>query len=785
MATRYSVDDLVFLRESPLCLRPNNLPPAEEWMGPPPETFRNNQGNKATGADRNRNNDNTLLEQTNRRPGVDRHMSRNSANPEDIILAPPRTNFSSATLSRGSKPFDNDKPLKDIDSRDRFAFRARNGDSEINGGFRDRDRDRDQGRDGRNNFRRRGDGAEQDSDGGWSTVKPRKSFGHEGAERFHGRMGDRPDRFADRRTRDPEERENNERPRRNFGEFSKEKDGDDGDKPRRNGLNRNRSDQPWTRESGDPPPPRERFDRTKSWRDRGADDQSADLHHDKPRERAYDRRWDRDRDHRQEREPEWLDQPLEEQSQTHTQEDFKKFMESMKGGKTAKPEAIREPAVESPIEQAKVKSAPSIEMDTDKFFAAFGQKAGAEKSGNETVMESPKPTSKPKSGSRFQNFFSTQEESRRQTEPPTPAAAPAPANEINPLLAMAGVGVGAATGTQPDSSEKVAFQALLQKLQKQSLQTSTPPTGGFSEPPPPNQDFGPKSAVASPGPFPSFGQERRDEAFARGIPLQNPEIQAPRPQQNTQFAAMRPEQQMLHELIGHRHHNQAQSPSRVDQPPSRNSSSNAEFLMTLMQSARSAGPAALGTEQLTMRMPQPSRPAQIPPTPDRETDYQRERSTSQHQGGRPTGLPGFFDEPLIHHREPEGRPQPTQILQRPGPPGLEQMHPNAWMPSGGQQLPPPGRPMIPPPGLTANPRSGPMPGAAFPPNFPMGGFPPPDAMAGPPRNMGPPPGFYSGPPPSYMPPPAMGGFQGPDAIGFGFDGRGMPPPGAGGPFRRN
>ena len=34
-----------------------------------------------------------------------------------------------------------------------------------------------------------------------------------------------------------------------------------------------------------------------------------------------------------------------------------------------------------------------------------------------------------------------------------------------------------------------------------------------------------------------------------------------------------------------------------------------------------------------------------------------------------------------------------------------------------------------------------------------------------------------------MPPPGMG-FQAPEALGFGFDGRNMPP-GAGGPFRRN
>ena len=200
---------------------------------------------------------------------------------------------------------------------------------------------------------------------------------------------------------------------------------------------------------------------------------------------------------------------------------------------------------------------------------------------------------------------------------------------------------------------------------------------------------------------------------------------------------------MLNELLGPRHPGPAQGPPRTEQPPSRVNNSNAEFFLTLMQGSR-------GTQDLPrndqppMRMPQPSRPAQIPPTPDRELDFQRERTGPQHPAGRPAGLPSFFDEPPMHHREQDNRPQqPTQILQRQqGPPGLEQMHPN-WMQTGGPQVPPPGRPMIPPPGLANNPRSAPPPGI-FPPNFPMGAFPP-DGMAGPPRNMPPPPGFFGGP----------------------------------------
>ncbi|KAI0132070.1 hypothetical protein BJ170DRAFT_229500 [Xylariales sp. AK1849] len=817
MATRYSVVDLLHLRDSPLCIKPNTLPPAEEWMGPPPETLNggNRQGTGRTGTDRTRNNDNSLLDQTNRRPGLDRHVSRNSASgspslpyplpdadltidPEDIILGPPRTAFSSSTLSRGSKPFDNDKAFKESDARDRFATFRRNGDGDTER-FRDSDRTRERG--DRTNFRRRGE-ADQDSDG-WSTVKPRKSFGHEGAERFHrpdrfgGSGGGGGDRGGERRPRDNHQEDNGDRPRRsNFGEFSRDQEGDEGERPRRNGLNRNRSDQPsWARgNNGDdePPPTRERFDRAKSWRERDRDQQHGD---DKPRDRNADRRWDRDQ--RQEREPEWLDEPAEDKPQGHTVEDFQKFMETMKASKNADAKPEQPTAIDTSArvsvfeaEKPKLKSAPAIERGPDKFFANFAPTPSADVS---KPLETPKESApaKAKTGSRFQNFFSNAQEDRRTTEPPTPAVAPPPPpQEPNPLLAFANLGAnaghGAGPGNQPDTTERVAFQALLQKLHigKQSLTGNTPPSGGF--PAPPGLNMGSKEPVASPGSFPPFGQERRDEPVHRGPPMMSQEMHVPRPQQqNNQLPPIRTEQQVLQELIGQRYPMPNQVSGRADQSQSRNSNSNAEFLMTLMQSARNVPGPPRAEEHI--RMPQPSRPAQIPQTQEREQDYQRERSSSQHQG-RPQGLPSFFDETQLHHHEQDNRrQQPTQILQRQGPPGLDQMHPN-WMQGGSQQLPPgPGRPMIPPPGLAGNPRINPMPGV-FPPNFPMGGFPP-EGMAGPPpRNMVPPPGFFGGgPPPGFMPPPGMGaGFHhGPqEALAFGFDGRGMPPPGAGG-FRRN
>ncbi|KAI1815162.1 hypothetical protein GGS20DRAFT_358453 [Poronia punctata] len=788
MAIRYLPEVLIHLRDSPLCVKPANLPPAEEWMGPPPDSFRNNQGNKV-GAERR--NDANLLEQGNRRPGIDRHISRNSANPDEIVLGPPRMMFNSATSLRNTKLHESDKFAKDGDARDRFQFRNRNGETDANDQrFRERDV--------KGNFRRRGDGDDSD---GWSTVKPRKSFGAEGAERFHGRMGDRPspgtpERFGgDRRQREGDDRDNNiDRPRRNFGDLVREREGDEGDKLRKNGLNKPRSDSLWNRdntETSQPTQPRERFDRTKSWRDRT--DDNAESLVDRSSQRQFERRWDRDRDQRQEREPEWLDDPSDDRGQAHTQEDFKRFMENMKA-KTSASRTEAGPSLGHDLlsgqdraeadapKPAAAKPTQAIELGTDKFFAAFAQTTTLERTTIDIANENVAPTPKPKSGSRFQNFFSSQEHSRTIPEPSSPAPPPVPAPVANPLLALAG---SPKAGAPHDTAEKVAFQALLQKLQKQTLQATTPPSAGFTDSTP-GHDYGRKNVMVSPGPaFPPYGQEHREDPVARAPP-QMQEIHAPPPHQNAQFPPMRTEQQLLQELIGQRHPSQNSGGQRPEPPSSRSSNPNTEFLVSLMQGGRSM-PDPPRNEQLVMRMPQPSRPAQIPPTPDRETDFQHERVSSQHQGNvRPSGLPGFFDEQPLLRQDREHRPQPTHILQRPaqGPPGLvEQLPPANWMPPAGPQLPIPGRPMIPPPGLPGSQRVMPPPGNY--PNFPMGGFPPDAMNAPPPRNMAPPPGFFNGPPPPFIPHPALGGFQGPESLGFGYDGRGMPPPGAGAPFRRN
>ncbi|KAK4235513.1 hypothetical protein C8A03DRAFT_36640 [Achaetomium macrosporum] len=819
MAGRYSAEFLLHLRQSPLCVKPPNLPPPEEWMGPPPETIRNQQ---KTANDRTKGGDSLLVNQDNRRGPHDRSGPRNAANPDELILGPPRTSFASATSIRNPRPGDVEKGFRDSerqDRADRFNFRNRANDSESGG-----DRFGRNARDDRNNgFRRRGD-QDQDSEG-WSTVKPRKSFGHEGTERFHGRMGGvgAGDRFGgrdDRRLRDRDDRESGDRQNRNrnFDHRLRDQDGDEPDTTRRNGLARGKSDS-WFKENptsnGNDAPmsQRERIDRVKSWRDRDPEDKPNDRQGDR-NDRNYERRWDRDRQARVENDPEWLDEPAEEKAQGHTEEDFKKFMEEMKaakGGTATKPEekptmTFNKPATSTAAEvEEKVVSAPAMDQGPDKFFATYGSTTIDASAASAEAKDAAK--ARVGKSSRFMAFLAPQDDSRAKTEPATPAAGMQPGDK-------------ATAPSQQRDAEKEAFALLLQKLQRSGIgsapQSSGPPAqtapNKFREPQ--FQELQQKSAVASPEPFQQYGNnDRRDDPRMRQHSIHD--ILSPRPVglPGPPPPATRPEQ-ALQDLLAQRHHIPNQTNARAAQNVAA-VNRNTEFLMGLMQSHRDA-PEPPRTEQLLLRMPQPTKQVSLASVPDREQDYPRERSASQRQPLRGQGgPPGFLDDNQFRHGDIETRPppQPTQILQRPPPPpGLDhQMHPflmGGANPAATAQMPPQ-RPMIPPPGLLNNgPRNVPMPGM-FPPNFPpphahghggpggpgsfapgpphpahAGGPPPPDGLVGPPpppgpqRSMQPPPGFFGGPPPpGFMPPPGMAGggrFQGPD---------GPQPPNAGpGPF---
>jgi hypothetical protein len=458
-------------------------------------------------------------------------------------------------------------------------------------------------------------------------------------------------------------------------------------------------------------------------------------------------------------------------------------MESMKGNKTGtakteeKPAAVAEPPASGSffeLDQPKVVSAPALEAGPDKFFAAFGN--GLDVSNAATDVQKEAAKAKGGKPSRFTSLFKTQEDNRGKTEPPTPAAAaPPPQQQQLPN--------GTNTTCQQSDADKAAFAVLLQKLQRQTLAQSPPGSGSKTQEQSNPHEMRQKSAVASPDPFQQYGVDVREDPRLRVASHPVQDVLTPRPLPPSQPpSASRPEQ-ALQDLLAQRQLAPSQGSGRMEQQNPGTANSNTEFLMRLMQSARNA-PEPPRTEQLLVRMPQPQKQVQVPNISDREPDYQRERSASQrHLRGQ--APPSFLDDQFL---PPEGdnRPQPTQILPRPPPPGLENPLHAFPMGNGGQM--PPQRTMIPPPGLMNNHRNVPIPGL-FPPNFPPGAFPPPDGMVGPPpRGMQPPPGFFNAPPPpGFMPPPGAGGFPGPDSLGYGvqFDGRGMPPPGAGAAFRRS
>jgi hypothetical protein len=707
---------------------------------------------------------------------------------------------SSTSIRNANKTLDSpDHPLtRDADSRDRYNFRGMK-----------RDTENEQLRDMRGHSlrTRRADG-DADSDG-WSTVKPRKSFGTEGAERFNGRMG--VDRHRDDgRFKDREDRDTKDRPHRGFDNFTRDRDADHDQErdTRRNGAGRGRNES-WFRTDHDgPPTPRDRnstgdrfTDRNRGWREKDRDDRVGDRgdnRHDRG-DRRWDRDRDRDRDNRQEREPEWMDEPAGERSQAHTQEEFQKWKEQMQGkDKAGSAKPLAEEKVDAGgsfgLEKLKVDTPLAIDTGPDKFFGMWA--AQKDENGLDSGIEAKKEgVTKSKTAgkaSRFTSFFAPQEDpARRQTESNPPASG-APAEGLGALF----------QNTTPDSREKAAFAELLQKLKGQPLPGSgtTSPANAQQQPKPPAPDKPQSNPILSPEAFQQYRPERQEESRSATRNSQPALQDLLNQRQGTgSQPAVRPEQ-MLHELVGQRQNALSQSSVRPDLPQSH---SNTEFLMNLMQGAKAA-PEPQRTEQLLLRMPPGQKPmdrqiqqqimeAEI----QREAAAQRERSASQRQA-RPQLPPGFFEDPSTFQRGPppqhERQPQPTQILQRAPPPGLDQMPP-AWAQQSGLQGPPQ-QPMrhhiAPPPGLGGagpemrNRLPPPMQQQMFPPGFlPPGisGFQGADVM-GPPR-MQPPPGFYA-PPPGFLPPGMNGGFQGPEGMAFGgvgpFDGRGPPPPQ--GAFRR-
>ncbi|KAI9858010.1 MAG: hypothetical protein M1824_004475 [Vezdaea acicularis] len=715
MNGRYTTEQLLRLKKSPLAQKPDRLPPIEEWM-PQQDTVREPQRKQLgprSSFGRANTEDPAALDGASRRPAIfeTRHVSRGSSTvPEDIILGPPKTSFQSAVSSRTFG-----KALESPDRR-----RAGTLDEEPNAQdrqairemfFRDRpDREGEKSKDTKAGVLSNRRSGREDTDG-WTSVRPRKSFGHEDE--------DKPTRHGGNR----ESREIKDRTTRSFDHFSRDREREaEKDSPaRRNGAGRARNEVSWFREN----------------------DHQTTREREPQKEGARDREWrDKDRRHevgrengeRVEKDPEWMATSLpEEKKEAHTAEDFQRWKERMKaltGGpveKKPKPEESTSGVFRTVSGPAKLstKDDNPIIMDTsnDKFFGIWGEPRQTDE---QSTLEAQQPSSRKETSkagaakaSRFTSFFTPQDEVRHKLgvqiqHEPQPLQHPAPDRDssadqegfqrVMQMLGATNIGSGNST---PQVNPSQQSQPPGSKMPSSQAQANGPPqddtrhSRGFQE------LFLSQQAQAS-------GGSNRDSEFLFGL-MQS----RPKPGQNEQRG--------------------------ISQPSFQN---------------QDEGMHPYGGRQATSGAKPPSPPRGQQPLPGFFDDPSIHEMNRRHPGSAPS----------------QPNPTPTAILQRP-PPGLEQI-PSGWPPSQipppqQRHIPPPpglsnarGGPFPPFP---------PPPPGMFPQD--MGHLPP--GMPPPFFGMnGPPPG-YPPIPYGMMPPGQQGRPQGPPFDMFAAEGTGGrgPPPG--------
>ncbi|KAF3384644.1 hypothetical protein F1880_002435 [Penicillium rolfsii] len=734
MARRYEIDELLWLRSSPLVAKPPGLPPIEEWMPQPDPTTQNKQR-----PSRDPNNPSETT--TNRRPSFfeARHISRGS-NSEDIILGPPKTAFASSRIGGvGKGSFDLvDRSVRPGDSdekSDRFNFRDKF--------FKDKD------------------------------APERESERRDGKPAgLNGRRGEREDWNAGRTPRrglgaDEQDR----KPRRN-GEFDRWENRENARDSNNDRAIRDRDGRPTPKK--DVQPGRAKFEG--SWfRDEGTQE-GGDADEDKSQLRNREWRRDRhgaDRDWTRgaklEQEPEWLDSnDRDEPRRAHTQEDFERWKERMKAGSGAGQQApAPEENRESPTEHNMAPRQPESHVtdgeifshsgthfmpdaSMERFFGMLGDTKPhvPEVSSPMVAEQTPKKdplgagmSAKPGKSSRFAGLFS----------PPPPES---PAKEPEPQGSSMAMLFGGGSPANPHDADQEGFQRILKML------------GGG----------GNRSNNGTP-------HQGEPPQHARPPLMAHPE-QQPRAANNMSS----PRDSLPHpEYMSPLEHPIAQAASKDPQSRER------EHLLRLMQQVRGGPPSGLPPQQSPpnvgvapppglmpemMPRPPPGLGAQKTPTflDDPAIANMQRPDSEQLRRRAPNGPPpmGYFDEvpfppqgvqgPMTPggSRPIQGLNQPSLPLQRP--PGLEHMPPPGWA----GQHPPQGNvpsPMGPPPGIQGPNRG-----------FPPGMMPMPPR--GPPPGMMPPPGYMGGPPPPgfpHMPP-------NPEAMmGVGPGGQGPFGPGGPGP----
>ncbi|KAL2830923.1 hypothetical protein BDW59DRAFT_14884 [Aspergillus cavernicola] len=714
MARRYEIDELLWLRSSPLVTRPANLPPVEEWMGPLPDPSTQRKPS---------NNHN---ETSSRRPSLfeTRHISRNS-NSEDIVLGPPKTAFASASRVPGKGSIDATErlPTKQGDSEDpksdRFNLRDKF--------FKDRDvGDKEfQGREGKMGTFNNRRGEKED----WNNSRPRRPLVPDEQEKKPRRNGEF-DRWEPRDPRDP-----------NVDRAAKEKDGRF---PPRKEVppGRARHEGSWFREDSTQEVPETEEEkasvRSRDWR--------RDRH-------GADRDWTRGA--KLEQDPEWMDSSDRDESRrVHTQEDFERWKEKMKAGSSQVP---MEEKKEAPIEQIPESAQISESRPTDgeifsptgaalqdstmeRFFGLLNDPKHAQEAAisipPEQAVRKEAILGKPGKSSRFAGLFSPSIGSpAKEPDSPINSKSPPP---INP---------------SHSDADQEGFQRILQMLGGGRSHNATPHNDPIqnllqaNRPPSLVHAEQPRSPISSPSREQGQRLEQMpmQESYTRttdGPLKENLYSQESQGRDREHLLRLMQQVRVNPGITGQNH-------GAYNQP-------------------QSAGP-ALGLMNIPDAMPHPPGigPAMKGPSfLDDPAIATMQRSEIDQLRRRPTNGPpiGYFEDvpfpqgaqvPITPGggRAPQGQGPPGMSIQRP--PGFEHMPPPSW---AGPHLPPqqagPPAPLAPPPGI-------PTPNRGVNPNYipnvmPMhGNLPLNERQAyprGPPPGMMPPPGYMNGPPHTGFPP---------------------------------
>ncbi|KAL4872503.1 hypothetical protein BDV12DRAFT_161712 [Aspergillus spectabilis] len=710
MARRYEIDELLWLRSSPLVTRPANLPPVEEWMGPLPDPTTQ------------RKSSNNQNEPSTRRPSLfeTRHISRNS-NSEDIVLGPPKTAFASASRIPGKGSIDATERLpakqgeSDDPKNDRFKF------------FKDRDAgDRDfAGREGKMGTFNNRRGEKED----WNNGRPRRTIGQEEQDKKPRRNGEF-DRWEPRDSREPRDP--------NLERGAKEKDGRF--LPRREvPPGRSRHEGSWFRDdNGQDAPETEEEKASLRSRDWRRDRQGAD------------RDWTRGA--KIEQEPEWLDATdRDEPRKVHTQEDFERWKEKMKAGSSQAPPEDRR---DSPIEQTPESAQISDTRPTDgeifsptgtalhdtameRFFGLLGETKHAQEIGSplpsEPVAKKEAMLGKPGKSSRFAGLFSPPLGSPAK-EPESPISAKSPPPSFNPST----------------DADQEGFQRILQMLGGGKSRNATPHNdpiqalGQHSQPPSLVHAEHTRSPISSP---PRERSQRPEQ-----MRVQDPSVRptdAPFKENLYSQESQGRDREHLLRLMQQVRVSPGQNQGPQNQPHNAGPAPGLMNLPDTVPHPPGIGPAMKGPGFLD----DPAIAAMQRP----EVDQFRRRPTN----GPPMGY--FDDVPFPQgaqvpitpggSRAPQGQAPPGMGIQRP--PGFEHMPPPGWhLPPQPQQAGPP-TPLAPPPGI-------PTPNRGVNPNYipnvmPMHGNLPlnerqPFPRGPPPPGMMGPPGYMNGPPPGGFPP---------------------------------